>query len=167
MGSVWASSRRVFERTAEQKMSCVLPCQIHLKWWVDQIWDASSHKVRSSNLVSWRLPLSQCVHKSAQWEELFYHASSPRFKTQFEACQDQKSQRISSGLISPTLLKSHFCVSFLAHFSHSIHAGSCSSCSSKRQKKRLGISVNFHTSLASKPIGNWQSSVRNSSKNAS
>lgn len=77
-----------------QKMSSVLPCQIHLKWWVDQIWDASSHKVRSSNLVSWRLPLSQCVHKSAQWE-LFYHASSPRFKTQFESCQIKRRRKLA------------------------------------------------------------------------
>lgn len=53
-------------------LSKKVPCQIHLKWWVDQIWDASSHKKFQSSLVSQRLPLSsQCVHKSAQWE-LFY-----------------------------------------------------------------------------------------------
>ena len=79
MVECWFEHHLLKQGAKNKPASSIVPCQIHLKWWVDQIWDASSHKVRSSNLLSWvgdcLWAVANVCTKSAQWE-LFYHVNS-------------------------------------------------------------------------------------------
>ena len=71
-----------------------------------------SQKFQSS-LVSWRLPLScsQCVHKIRPMRTFL----SCEFKTQFETCQDQKTEDLT---ITSIQLLNSFAISYIYLYSY-------------------------------------------------